>query len=436
MIDKIKTFIIDSSKEGFRQVEGEFLNRNEFDVTLFNSVRETNGASLLQIVKDILNHHLEDTDDLFIVCDTHHRFTKQYNIDFFFACIAKANSLSADIVTGGVGFFTNILQVTENLVWIDRFHDLQFMVIFKRFFTTLKHLEVDPVNKFEFLTKTECKFLISPFISFSEGTVRGNSNGKEEVEIGTEELFSDRLYAINRLSKIASIYKQLPPIDTHYIDNQLAIPISIPTFVINLPERTDRKTHIEQQFRDKEEFDLRFIEACKHKIGAVGLWNSICKIIRIAKQEDHDVIIICEDDHQFTPVYSRDFLIKNILEASEQGADYIVGGTVVFRHVVPITKNRFWVDTCASTQFIIIYKHFYDKIIDAEFSNDDVADLFISELTTNVMLLCPFISVQRDFGYSDVTLAHSKPEVSISQMFQRSDDTIRRIQRAYARYAT
>ena len=46
----------------------------------------------------------------------------------------------------------------------------------------------------------------------------------------------------------------------------------LPVYVINLKERTERRQHIEEQFQGKVEFDLHWIEAIKHSIGAVGLW--------------------------------------------------------------------------------------------------------------------------------------------------------------------
>ena len=45
---------------------------------------------------------------------------------------------------------------------------------------------------------------------------------------------------------------------------------------------TYRRKHIETQFFNGPEFLLHFIEAKTDKIGAVGLWKSIVKIIKHA----------------------------------------------------------------------------------------------------------------------------------------------------------
>lgn len=210
--------------------------------------------------------------------------------------------------------------------------------------------------------------------------------------------------------------------------------ISISTFIINLKERTERLVHIQQQFSGRPEFTVKIIEACKHKIGAVGLWQSIVNIIKIAIEQDDDVIIISEDDHQFTSYYNKEYLLKNIIEANEQGALILSGGNGGFGSAVPLTENRFWVNTFLSTQFIVLYKDIFQKIIDFKFKKSDVADRVMSEITSHKMLLYPFISEQKDFGYSDVTDVHNEVDGLVSTMFYRTSERLRRIQEVYLKY--
>ncbi len=82
----------------------------------------------------------------------------------------------------------------------------------------------------------------------------------------------------------------------------------IPTYIINLPTRTDRRKHILNEFKGRPEFELTMIDACTHEVGAVGLWNSILKIIDISTERNEDMVIICEDDHQFTEHNTKDYL--------------------------------------------------------------------------------------------------------------------------------
>lgn len=195
----------------------------------------------------------------------------------------------------------------------------------------------------------------------------------------------------------------------------------IPTYVINMKERTDRKKHIVEEFAGKEEFQVTFVDACRHNIGSVGLWNSIVKIVNMAVEQKHDVIIICEDDHFFTEAYSKSYLIRNIFEAHKQRADILSGGIGGFGYAVPIAKNRYWVNWFWCTQFIVVYKKFFSKILEYKFQDNDTADGVISELSENLMTIYPFISKQKEFGYSDITQSNNDNPNLISQHFQNSD---------------
>lgn len=134
---------------------------------------------------------------------------------------------------------------------------------------------------------------------------------------------------------------------------------SIPTYVINLPERIDRLQHIKNEFEDRIEFNLTVTEACKHDIGAMGLWNSIVKIVDMAIEKNQEVIIICEDDHEFTKHYTKEYLFENIEEAYEKGADILLGGIGGCTYAMPVAKNRFWIEHFICTQFTVVYKDFF-----------------------------------------------------------------------------
>lgn len=199
--------------------------------------------------------------------------------------------------------------------------------------------------------------------------------------------------------------------DTHF---------SIPTYIVNLKSRKDRLKHIKQQFNNKPEFDFHIIKVCQHEKGNIGLWQSFQKVIKIAEENDDDVIIFVEDDHIFTEHYQWNFLFSNIIEGNRQGLDILLGGiTGGFKNVVPITKNRLWIDHFWGTQFTIIYKRFYNKILEANFEEKDTLDDFLSNLTSNKMVLYPFISIQKEFGYSDVTKSNNI-EGNITAYFEKS----------------
>lgn len=209
--------------------------------------------------------------------------------------------------------------------------------------------------------------------------------------------------------------------ENNYLD------LCIRTFVINMKERSDRRENIAKEFEGKMEFDLEFIEACTHEIGAIGLWQSILKILEIAIRDDEDVILICEDDHSFTDNYEREYLFRNIVEAHIQGADVLAGGIGGFGYAVPIATNRFWIDYFCCTQFIVVYKKYFQKLINYTFKNNDTADGVISMQSTNTMVLYPFVSIQKDFGYSDVTKDLMDNPGLITRIFMVANDRLSNI---------
>lgn len=217
-------------------------------------------------------------------------------------------------------------------------------------------------------------------------------------------------------------------------DNQQFDNITIPTYIINLEAREERREHILEQFAGKPEFAVQLVKACQHEIGAIGLWQSILKIVNLAIENDDDVIIICEDDHEFTESYNREYLLSNIIEAHEQGVEILSGGIGHFSFAVPLTANRFWVNPFQSAQFIVLYKGIFPKILKYKFKKTDVADLVLANLTSNKMVLYPYVSRQKDFGYSDVTDVHNGQPGLVQEMFKRTEHRFEVLQQAYLKY--
>lgn len=195
----------------------------------------------------------------------------------------------------------------------------------------------------------------------------------------------------------------------------------IPTYIINLPERNDRRSHILRQFDGKAEFQVHVIDACKHEVGAIGLWNSICKIIRIAKRKKEDVIIICEDDHYFTDCYNKDYFIENVILAGNNGAELLNGGIGGFGKAWLYSNNLFKVDWFWCTQFIVVYKSLFETILNYQFKESDTADGVLSVIARKKLALFPFISKQKETGYSDVTFANHENPHLIVEHFKRAE---------------
>lgn len=195
----------------------------------------------------------------------------------------------------------------------------------------------------------------------------------------------------------------------------------LPVYVINLKDREDRRKHIKAQFRGKKEFKLTWIDAVEHPIGAVGLWKSMVKAVETAIENDDDIMIICEDDHTFTSEYSKDYLLASIVGANEQGAELLSGGIGGFGTAVPVASNRYWVDWFWSTQFVVVFKPLFQKILDYDFKDTDTADGVLSAIAKDRMTMYPFVSIQTDFGYSDVTRSNNEISGMVDHLFRKAD---------------
>ena len=173
------------------------------------------------------------------------------------------------------------------------------------------------------------------------------------------------------------------------------------------------------------------VKAVKHEVTSFGLWLSIRKVIEMAVENEDDVIIISTTDHEFTGHYSRDLLIQNIIESNEQQVDYLSGGTDNFRVALPVDRNRFWINPSPCTQFIVVYKRFFEKVLNEPFDESVIAGDLLSEMTSNKMVLFPFISVKKDLGYSD---RRNNRTAFFSNQFAESMRRLGAIQNAYFKY--
>lgn len=428
----LTTFIINLRNRFDRKVHilNEFNDRYEFDIQVIEAVENSTGAiGLWESIKKIVKQAVETGEEKILICEDDHLFTGSYNESLLQEAIQEGNQLGAEVICGGVSWYQDMLPVTGHLNWTNKFSGTQFVIIYKSLFS--KILGTDFSNRdsadYKLCSLTDKTFFIYPFISvqkdFGYSDVTAANDGVRSVE----SLFAATIARLEMYSKIKEHYNTLPLVAE---DNEAYEDLSLPTYVINLPERTERLEHIKLQFENRPEFDVTIVEACKHPVGAVGLWMSIRKVIQMAVDNEDDVIIICEDDHTFTPEYSRDYLFRNLLEANAQGADYLSGGPSTFMDAVPVSANRYWVSSCQATQFVIIYRDLFERILNKEFDDTIIADLCLSGMITNKMVLWPAVSMQKDFGYSDVTPAHNDQKDLVQRLFNEARERFEKINRS------
>lgn len=84
----------------------------------------------------------------------------------------------------------------------------------------------------------------------------------------------------------------------------------ISVYIPNLPQRTERRASITEQFDGRDLFDINLVRPVPDKVASNSLWRTILSIVEKANGGDDEVIVICEDDHIFTPAYDRDLFIN------------------------------------------------------------------------------------------------------------------------------
>lgn len=196
--------------------------------------------------------------------------------------------------------------------------------------------------------------------------------------------------------------------------------LPLKVFAINLPKREDRRKHIEDVF-SKNDFELTVFSCIYHEKPNVSLWLSIQEIIKRNKNEPFT--IICEDDHDFNIYFSIENLIKQIDKCSKIEADILLGGVSWFDLCYPVNEYFSWINLFNGTQFMVIYNKFYKRILESNFSEEDQADFFISSLSKNIFVSFPPFSVQKEFGYSDITSENSRKS-RLNNLFERSENRL------------
>jgi len=432
----IPVFVVNLKKREDRRkhIVNEFSGYGEYCVRLVEAIESERGTrGLWETIKKVIRSQAGTNEDFIFICEDDHQFTADYSWDFLGDCIREAMKLDADILLGGISSAKRALPITGALWWVDDFSGFQFTVLFRKFFQVIldAQFEENDAVDHKIASITENKFFVYPFIStqrdfgYSDVTPQNNEEGRVDA------LFAQTAESILQLSRVNSFYSTPPsPIPEYLVEslNKIALPV----YVINLPERRDRLEHILSQFSGRKEFEVTIVEASKHKRGAAGLWASIRRIIQMAEPTEEDLIIICEDDHTFTEHYDSEQFIRNIIEAYFQGTDILVGGACGgFIHAIPVSEKRFWISHFYCTQFIVIYRSLFKRILDEPFDDELLtADGLLSDITSNKQVLFPFISVQRDFGYSDVTSSNNLVKGRVEQMFETGRERLEAIQKA------
>lgn len=400
----------------------EFKGRSEFSLTIVPAIESKNGPwGLWQTFYRIVKHEAKRNSPYFIFCEDDHCFTLNYSYAYLKEQIEEANRLHADLLSGGMAWMKYPVQMSSHLFWVSHFNGMQFTVIYNRLYKRILDCQTTEgyVTDIHLSFLAKRKFVMYPYISTQKEFGYSDATRSNAIDGRVGRFFELSQELLCKLNKVKEHYTATP------IENITAIwqtdvsKFYLPAYAINIRERTDRRVHIEKQFEGHEEFHLHIIEACRHDVGAVGLWMSICKIITQAQVNGEDAVLICEDDHTFTPNYNQAIFMHQVMQAAVMGAQLLSGGIGEFNNMVPVGNGLYWVDEFWCTQFIVIFRNAFSEILNAHFGLRDTADGKLSEILTEKLVINPFISVQTDSGYSDVTFSNNRSG-TIAQLFSDS----------------
>lgn len=390
----IPTYVINLRKRTDRKenVLKEFAGREEFKVDIVEAVEHKRGATGLWLtIRDILQNRVGPTEEFILICEDDHQFTENYAREYLMKSIREAAERGADVLAGGVSWLDDCFRVSENLFWIRKFSGLQFTVLFRKCFDALLNANFGPKDAADawIAEHMQNKFVIYPFCStqrdygYSDATPINNHEGLVEKYFnGSDEL-------LGKLRQVSSFYKSAPEMSGDDYGS-----VTLPVYVIHSRENG---LHIPDQFPGKKEFQVFIQETPEQGPEELRLWQGICNAVRKAINADDDVVIICEDDHVFSEDYSAEYLLKNIIEAHSQGAGILLGGVTRFSHAMPVTENRFWINSFWRAPFTVLYQKVFSLILDEPFDETAFVDDVLSEITSNKMVLFPFICTHKDF---------------------------------------
>lgn len=400
----------------------QFANKEEFNLIIYDALESKNGPwALWQNFYNIVKTESLRESEYFIFVEDDHVFTEAYDWSFLQERIREAQFLNADLLSGGMAVVKQPVLVTAHLFWVSAFNGMQFTVIFKQLYERILSAKTTEgyVTDIHLSFLAKRKFVMYPYISLQKEFGYSDATSINNTEGRVMQFFDSTQALLEKLHKVNLFYKNIPFSVIENISKMDVQDFYIPTYLINLKSRVDRKKHSILEFSKYKEFRLNIVEACEHECGALGLWQSICKIVRSAKDTGEDFILICEDDHYFTSNYKTDVFLRQIMLACAMGAQILNGGVAGFGNLVKLPENLYWVDWFWCTQFIVVYKSAYEKILNAEFTIRDVADDKLSKILTRKMLIAPFISEQAEFGYSDVTSSNNNGAM-IRRLFDKT----------------
>lgn len=433
----IPTYIINLKErtERLAHICSQFNDRPGFDLQIIEAVNHTVGAvGLWESMLSVIRLAQERNEEFILICEDDHQFTPDYSAEKLQRCISEARLRDADVLLGGIHWFNSMMGVAEDLIWVEKFTGTHFMIVYRKFFSTILAADflLTDDSDLKISELTDNKFVIFPFIAvqkeFGYSDIRPNGDIKDHSVISSSEIS----LLIYQLENVRRYYCSLL-LPTVFLDNPDSNENVLPCYIIQTVESEERKEFIQAQFRNKPEFETFTLDIDPPELRNAHLWRSHCKAIHHAIEHGYEVIVICGDDHLFTPDYSFTDLLKHIYGAYQQDVDMLIPGSIDCGMVVPVAEGRLWVDNLLATEFIIIFRVFFETVLNYIFDADKNDSYALSQLTKNKMVLSPSVSGRKVFIDEQSSGGADQFSVLLGQMSARNEMRLSKLSSAYVK---
>uniref|UniRef100_A0A6C0ESX4 Glycosyl transferase family 25 domain-containing protein n=1 Tax=viral metagenome TaxID=1070528 RepID=A0A6C0ESX4_9ZZZZ len=182
---------------------------------------------------------------------------------------------------------------------------------------------------------------------------------------------------------------------------------------INLEERKDRRINVEKELHKIGIDNPERFNAIKLTNGALGCSMSHLKCLEIAKKNNFDYILICEDDIEFLDPELFLSQLKRFLDFNNRWDVVLIAGNNMIPYV-PVNDTCIKIYNCQTTTGYIVKKTYYDtliqnykegigKLLKEPTNNNYKIDKYWLNLqkVDRWYLIIPLTIVQRD-DYSDI----------------------------------
>lgn len=170
-------------------------------------------------------------------------------------------------------------------------------------------------------------------------------------------------------------------------------PYYLPTFVLFKKNQEG----IMKEFRGRNEFDIcGTTQLTSGTKSEQEHWNAIQEIVRIAVAEDHDVIVIAYEHHEFTMQYHNETFIKSILTGHEHSMGLVLGGGQHIQYRFNAGNDMDFIGSYQDTGLLLLYQSIYQSILDFPVLNPQATvHEKLSTLALRKGLIIPCISGSR-----------------------------------------